>query len=337
MMRPVLKQLTIGRYNAAVVGWASAHHRPRRPVWWANAHPTVFRTEGKIVFCFAAALMVHNSASAQIRSIETKPPQRDFGYYAGDLFVSTAILEVGADTFLDNGSLPPAGPVSPSIDLRSTQISETRAADGRRITIRTEWQNFSTPDEVSRVDVPGYKLIFTQGRSRLTASIPGFSISVSPFRHDLQPVLDASVLRPDHAVEQADIAKDWRMLFMSGATAVLAGLYLAWRNGVFFNVRRGAAPFARAARDIAQHKQNATEAMLRLHRAFDETAGERVLADDLDSFLIKRIRFAPLRADIEGFFAHSRRIFFESDETASTAQLPSLTRLSRALARAERR
>lgn len=297
-----------------------------------------FRTEmQKTVVCFSVALMAHGNACAQIASIDARPPQRDFGYYPGDLFVSTVAIEVGADTFLDDGSLPPPGPVSPSIDLRSTQISETRVADGRRITIRTEWQNFLTPDEVSRVDIPGYKLAFTQGRSRLSASIPGFSIAVSPFRHDLQPVLEASVLRPDHPLERIYVTKYWRMLWFSGAIALQAALYLIWRRGVFFNLRSGSAPFARAARDIARYPNGGMESLLRLHRAFDETIGERVLADDLDGFLIKRTRFAPLRTDIEEFFSQSRKLFFDRAENGRFPKLPSLKRLSRALARAERR
>jgi mxaA protein len=289
----------------------------------------------KLVFYFAASVMLTPSAWAQIRSIDARPPQRDFGYYAGDLLISTVVVDVGPDTVLDANSLPPTGPVSSAIDLRNVSFTEARMPGGHRITVRAEWQNFYTPDEVSRLDIPGYQLVFHHGPSRLTADISGFSISVSPFRHDLQPVLDTSVLRPNHPVTPIDITPSKQMLVGSGALAILAAITLVCSSGVWPWTRRGHAPFARAAREIARYSGESREALLLLHRAFDDTAGERVLAEDLEAFLITQVRFGPLDDDIKQFFAESRKVFFDIGHAPPT--LPSLVRLSRALARAERR
>jgi mxaA protein len=73
--------------------------------------------------------------------------------------------------------------------------------------------------------------------------------------------------------------------------------------------------------------------MLTLHRAFDATAGRRLLADDLDAFFARFPRFVPLRSEIERFFAASRQMFFGSVATAP--ELAWLRRLARGLARAE--
>ncbi len=295
----------------------------------------LWRIPQTIVLCLGAALVIDCSAHAQIRSIDARPPQRDFGYYPGDLFTSTVVIDVGPDTVLDAASLPPAGPVSAAIDLRDISYSGARIAGGQRITINAEWQTFATPEEVSRVDIPGYQLVLDKGASRLTAAVAGFSIAVSPFRHDLQPVLDTSVLRPDHPVARIDVAPWRHMLFATAAVALLAALALAWSNGFLAWTNRGRAPFARAAWEIARHADDGRDSFLLLHRAFDEAAGKRVLADDLDHFLMAHPRFAGLRTDIERFFADSRRIFFDTGQASPS--LPSLMRLSRALARAERR
>jgi mxaA protein len=278
--------------------------------------------------------MVISAARAQIRSVDARPPQRDFGYFVGDLLVSTAVVDVGPDTVLDANSLPPAGPVSSTVDLRDIGVSEAAVSGGHRITIRTEWQIFSAPGEVSLLDIPGYQPVFIRGQSHLTAAVPGFRISVSPFRHDLQPVLDESVLRTDHPVAHIDVEPSRQMLFGSCAVALLAALYLIGSSGLWPWTRAVRAPFARAARAIARQPDGSQDALLLLHRAFDETAGERVLADDLDQFVIRQARFAPLRSDMEQFFAYSRRHFFGIGQDDSAR--PSLACLSRALARAER-
>jgi mxaA protein len=291
----------------------------------------------KLLVVLALALTVESHALAQIRSITTDRTQRDFGYFPGGLISSTAVIHVGPDTTLQAGSLPQTGPVSTDIDLRKATTQEAAESGGRRITVRTEWQSFATPEEVSRIDIPGYQLIFIKDQARLTANIPGFSIAVSPFRHDLQPVLDPSVLRPDHPVAPIDLARDRQQLYAASALALVAALAVIASRGLLPWAGRKHAPFADAARRISRDRAGGRDALLLLHRAFDSTAGERVLADDLDRFLASRPRFRPLRAEIENFFAESRRMFFDSTENLPSPAVTPWARLSRALARAERR
>jgi len=288
------------------------------------------------LFVSAAALMIGGAAVAQVRSVSRAQPARDFGYFPGDLIISTSVIHLGPDTTLDAGSLPQTGPVSTEIDLRGTTLQEAKEAGGRRITLRTEWQSFATPDEVSRIDIPGYQLVFTKDHARFAANIPGFSIAVSPFRHDLQPVLDPEVLRLDHAVADIDLSRDWRQFYAATALSFLAALALAASRGLRPWPRRTHAPFADAARRITRDTDGGRDALLLLHRAFDRAAGERVLAGDLDRFLARHPRFLPLRAEIENFFAESRRTFFDAASPPSSAVKP-WARLARALARAERR
>ncbi len=267
-------------------------------------------------------------AAAQV-SVTLQPPARDFGYFPGDLLTGTAVIVLGPDTILDARSLPPAGPVSGSMDVRRVEVS--RAADGRRVEVRVTYQTFFSPEQVLRADIPGYALAFAQAGHRLTAAVPGFSVAVSPFRHDLQPVLDPAALRPDHAALSADTGTALRDLLAGAALAALAGLILLVPG---FDRRRG--PFARAARQLARLPPDgaAPDGLLVLHRAFDATAGRRLFADDLDVFLDGHPRFAPLRTEIAGFFAASRDAFFGA---GAAPDRPWLVRLGGELVRAERR
>jgi mxaA protein len=79
----------------------------------------------------------------------------------------------------------------------------------------------------------------------------------------------------------------------------------------------------------------ARDAMLELHRAFDATAGRRVLAADIDGFIEQHKRFGGLKQDIETFFAASRTFFFGPVQDAALP-LDRLAALGRRLMRAER-
>jgi mxaA protein len=284
-----------------------------------------------------AAILISLPAKAQILSVTVQPPARDFGYYVGDVLSSDAIITVGPGTILDANSLPYASPVTPSIDLRRATVSEAAVAGGgRRITIRTEYQTFATPDEVARVEIPGYELVFSQAGKRLAVNVPGFGFSVSPFRHDIQATVDPALIKPDHPPAFIDTTWPRIKLFAALATALTALLWLAATEQWLPWRRSARQPFAQAFARIRRAGEE-PEAWRILHRAFDETAGTRVFSGDIESFLAEHARFASHRADIENFFAASHEKFFTPANDTTVLPPHHLENLCRRLARAERR
>ena len=79
--------------------------------------------------------------------------------------------------------------------------------------------------------------------------------------------------------------------------------------------------------------------VLDLHRAFDASAGRRVLAEDVPIFLASHQVFKPLKPDIVRFFATSRRAFFGNDVTGAAEDMPlvEVADLGKRLGEAERR
>jgi mxaA protein len=278
------------------------------------------------------ALLMSAPARAQIRSISIDPPSRVVGVLVGDTLSAKATIAVGSDTVLDAASLPSAGPLTPSIDIRGVSVALQRDAAGLRYTIRLVYQNFTTPDHVSSVDVPGFTVAFKQSGKRFAVQVAGFSFSASPIQDANMVVTDSAALRPDQPFMFADIGAPTRMIAAGCAIAMLAGCALAATLGVVPYRPRHAAPFS-AALAAMRSVADDTAAFLRLHRAFDETAGKPVLAEDLDIFFANHPRFDSLRPEIEAFFAASRHIFFG---TRGMKAAPSAERLARALARAER-
>jgi mxaA protein len=279
-------------------------------------------------------LLISMPAGAQIRSVTLLPPDRILGLLVGDTLAATATIAVGPGTTLDAASLPAPGPVAPSIDIRGVGVAVENGADASRYTIRVTYQNFATPDHVGSVDVPPYTLAFRQSGKRLAAQIPGFSFTASPIQNANAVVVDASSLQPDHATVLMDTAGPSRIAAAGCAIAILAACALAALLGLVPWPPRRAGPFAAAQRAIKRGVASDRAAFLLLHRAFDETAGMRVFAEDLESFFVRHTRFSTLRGDIETFFAASRTLFFGAPDNAAPARLE---HLARDLTRAERR
>ncbi len=107
--------------------------------------------------------------------------------------------------------------------------------------------------------------------------------------------------------------------------------------------RRARRPFTQASRLIRaladrDGERNAYRpSLLALHRAFDETAEQRLLAEDVARFLADHPALRDRSADIGRFFESSRRAFFADDLTGALATLPpgALAALAADLAQSE--
>jgi mxaA protein len=274
------------------------------------------------------------AARMALAQVVLHPPARDFGYFLGDTFAIEAEVAPPAGAVLDARSLPAPGPVSTWIDVRGASVRER---DGR-LWVRIAYQSFFDPAEAARASVPPYTLVFTRAGERLTVPVPGWSFLVSPFRHTLTPVMEASALRGDHAPLHAPERGAWLRLLLACAGALGAAGWLAHARGWWRLPGLRRPPFAAAARRIAALARAGgapTDALLALHRAFDATAGRRVLAGDLRGFLDSHPRFAAQRQAIAAFFEASRRHFFGARGEAGWSVAEALA-LARALSAAER-
>jgi mxaA protein len=124
--------------------------------------------------------------------------------------------------------------------------------------------------------------------------------------------------------------------------AAIAGYFVYAYLGLPF-LARSRGPFARALRAVravsrkGNSEQGLQPALKAMHRAFDETARGTVFGEHLDRFFAEHPRYAPLRGDVERFFAASQSAFFGTGSNGSTElSLPWLVNLCRALRDRER-
>jgi len=274
-------------------------------------------------------------------SVDLQAPARNFGYFVGDTMDATAVILAEPGSTFDMTSLPAEGPISTWIDLRRIAVSQQQSATGLQVVLHLQYQSFFDPEEASQGTVPGFDVAVLSHDQRLTVRVPGFGFMASPFRHVLQPVIESSALQPDHAFLTVPLAKTRALTLGALGVAVAAALTLVARLGLLPSMRGRGRPFASAYGRIARlaryedARMASRDAMLELHRAFDATAGRRLLAPDVSFFIAQHTRFSALKDDIEAFFAASRTFFFGAAQEAA----PSLDRLSslgRRLMRAER-
>lgn len=287
-------------------------------------------------------------ANAGLRGLKTEEP-RAFGYFTGDILVRRVSILVDGTTELIRASLPKPGPLTYWLDLTQVNVEEAKQSGERRFTVTLTYQTFYVPYDSKKLTIPSWSLRLAAGAQAEEAAIPAFTFTSSPLRElfpDKSGETAETILRPDGQPHSFPTQLLLAALMGSATVALLSLIllarHLAW--GPF--KRRARRPFTRAARLIARYSPegcrgggDGAEALLLLHRAFDETLGQRMLAEDLGRFLVEHPEHAGCQAGIAQFFECSRRTFFAgiAAEASERETRSALLKLSRALAAGERK
>ncbi len=302
----------------------------------------------KQLLLLAIAILPAAASAAPAPDIELATIEpRSFGYFAGDVFRREIDVTVAEPYRLDKASLPAPGRLNYWLELRSVTLEESSASGKHRYRIGLDYQNFYVALAPTRVVVPGLTLKITDGNDSFDAEVPPLGLVVAALR-EIQPEKPeggpAGYLRPDAAPGFVKTGRARGLLALSGAGLLLGLLMLAYHNAWWPFRSRPSRPFTLAARAIrlraAQDAglENYRESLIDLHRAFDASAGRRVLSEDVPAFLEGHAAFRPLGGDIAKFFTSSRRAFFGNDTqgAAVSMPLPSVVELSAKLGAAER-
>ncbi|MGU3538798.1 nonribosomal peptide synthetase MxaA [Methylobacterium sp. A54F] len=284
-----------------------------------------------------AAGLCAGAAVAQVRAVEVRSP-RPFGYVLGDLVRAQVEIRADAGFGLQRASLPVPGPVTYWLDLREVAVEETAQGAENRIRLRLTYQTFYAALDARSLEVPGFAVTLVSeqrgGATTAAAQVPAWALGVSPLREVQPPKRDdpAEYLRPDGPPARPDPGPDALAALAALALAGLALLVLAWDRAWWFFAPRRGRPFAAALRRVRRQPRPAGDAgleaaayraaLLALHRGVDETAGARVLADDLAGFLDGHPAFRSQAQPLARAFAASRLAFFGRDTEAARAALP---------------
>ncbi|MFG1432555.1 nonribosomal peptide synthetase MxaA [Xanthobacter sp. V2C-8] len=283
-------------------------------------------------------------AIAAATDITVQAP-RAFGYVLGDTLTLEALIRLDLGVRLDPASLPQPHRVSSWLDLVAVDISPAPTAEASGpFRLRMTYQNFYAALEPRALEIPAVTLTIRDGAARRELTAPPFLFVTSPLR-ELAPSTGGNplTLQPDIPPSPFPLRPDAERAALAAAVLALAGLGLAAARGwrPFGRHRR---PFDEAARAIRRRRipQDAAaylSALVALHRAFDETAGRRLLAEDTADLLSRAPHLAARQVDVARLFEASRIAFFGAGAEAAMARLPppELIAIATRLAQAERR
>ncbi len=294
-----------------------------------------------------ALLVWVRPASAAVETVRTFDP-RPFGYFVGDLIERTFEIDTAASDKLEPASLPRPGALNYWLEIRDV-THKTRVKQGIAThTVSVTYQTFYAPIDPRKISVPELRVAVATANGPEEVALPGFTFIASPLREifpEKSGETSETFLRPDPAPKSLLAAAVLERLaaFSIATVAFLALLarQLAWWP---FH-QRSARPFSRAAREIAHilaapaGTAALREAALVLHRAFDESAGERLFAADVPRFIERHPEHVTSSEQIARFFKGSRALFFggEGGEALiSGAQLKDLAFRLRSEERAAR-
>ena len=254
------------------------------------------------------------AAPATVLNATTSEP-RAFGYQVGDLLSRTVTLHAPNGLTLDETSLPQPGARGKALELRSVARSSGAEAGGRRIELTLEYQVFLSPAQTRTLETPSFTLRFLGQPRMQEIRIDAWPVTVSPLAPvEVSPRRGLGELQPDTPPPLIDTAPGLHRLIAFGAVLLLLAGYLAHVYlGLPWWARRQR-PFTLAWRELRGGPASAglprREAFVRLHAAFNRSAGEVVFAQGIDRFLTAQPRFEHLRADLVSFFEQSQREFF---------------------------
>ncbi len=253
---------------------------------------------------FCALLLCVVSASA-LAEPNVSVTMRDTGYTLGDLMETRVTLQLDTGQQIDPGSLPPAGRVTPWLELRSAQLDQN--GDVARLDLR--WQVFATVESARLLKVPAIEL-HTQGVKPQTVTIPAQSFYLSPV---LPNPLEGTSPRPN--------LPPWKFDEKTPLLAALGSLGFAlacltiwlWLVDRLPGLPRYPGPFTRLLRRLRRRHEALDMGDLReIHAAFNSAAGGTLYPASLPRLFEHAPYLVPVRADIEQFFDASWQCFFAS-------------------------
>jgi mxaA protein len=267
---------------------------------------------------------------------------RAFGHFIGDTLERRIEVAVPHPYVLSTGKLPMPARVNPWLELTRVAARATDSERGLRYDIDLSYQIVNSPTKSRVASIPGLTLRFVGGGRAFDRTIDGWPIAIAPLAASGTRV-DLEALRPARRPMQIDgTAVEVRLLSFGSASAALFGVLALLEFGLPGAARRRR-PFAaahRALRALAKTPASMDRhhaALRTVHRAFDQTMGVRVFAEQLDEFLASHAHFREVSDRAASFFAASQREFFGRGSGGESPTLESLLALCREFEVRERR
>ena len=260
----------------------------------------------------AAAAAPIEAAPANAGEVTVEQP-RPYGYLVGDLLQQEVLLQVDGRP-VEIVDLPRRDRIGVWLARRDTRLL-TRD-DGTRW-MRLEYQIVNASKDVDVITLP--KLHLRTTTPKVFLDVPEWPVTVGAITASTVRNQGGLLpLQPDAPAPRiaTGVLRHRLRLALIGLAATLAG-WLGWWQWREWQAR-AAQPFARARAALRRLDADSPEAWRALHRAFDATAGRVLQPATLPLLFAQAPQYAPLRAEIERFYAESASRFFGGSTQAGT-------------------
>lgn len=255
-------------------------------------------------------------------TIKTVEPKKRVGYTVGDVIAREVVLDIKAPYQLIETSLPIPGYEKRyrgqliGIELKSISHEKEVLNGSTRHDIKLAYQVFTNNVVAKNASLgPEYlHLINTANKKDLVKyRIPSLDIAVSPIAIFGQVKIENNMstfygpFLMSSAVEQQRL----KVALVILALSLLGLLYILGKHAW---LPRMGGSFARTYRKIRKQPESQAglqQAVSDMHHAFNHSAGITVFNHNLDEFISRKPNFAPIKPEIQQFFALSRQVYFE--------------------------
>ncbi len=269
----------------------------------------------------------------QVEHITPSP----LGYQVGSVIHHRLLISVRPGWRLLTERLPRQGGVNPWLEIRRVDWHRQSMSKGKQYEVEIDYQIFPRLKQPSDLAIPGFKLFFTGPQQKMqTHQLPPWHFTAAPL---IPPHWrdDQVKLRPLWEPPQASISPFLQSLAESLTGAFLLAFFYFWRQGglTFFTSPN---PFKQALPLIkkASKKGQMELAFKIFHRALNKTAKQALHADQITDFINTHPAFSHLETQLNKFFQHSRRLFFEGSWQTTDYSIHELETLCRQCVKAKR-
>ncbi len=268
----------------------------------------------------------------QYISVDIVDPTRDAGYVVGDILQRKISLTIKKPYQLITESLPIVGyehryrGKKSGIELVKIKQSVKQNTDSETYELDLSYQVFKT-DRVAKpaaLRAEVLKLRHLKNKSVVQYKLPDFTFRISPLSLIGQIKLDEEMYPfiPPLTINNSKTIFNIKLLAGIFALALLGLLYIF---GTHAWLPKMGAPFAKAYRDIKKlsaSSEDIKQAVTRVHRSLDQTAGVSLFSHNLDAFIDQQKAFLPVKKEIEQFFGLSHEVFFEDTSQSLSSENP---------------
>lgn len=255
-------------------------------------------------------------------TIKTVEPKKLVGYTVGDVIEREIVLNIKPPYQLIETSLPIPGYEKRyrgqliGIELKSIEHAKETLDDSTRHNIKLAYQVFTNNVVAKNAALgPEYlHLINTTNKKDLVKyRIPSLDIAISPIAIFGQVKIEnnMSTFHGPFKISSEQEQHRLKIAITILALSLLGLLYILGKNAWLPRMGGSFARTYRKIRKLPESQAGLQQAVAEMHHAFNHSAGITVFSHNIDELITRKPGFAPIKTEIEQFFALSRQVYFE--------------------------